>query len=312
MFDQWEVTLGGGNIRVLQMHTDVSAQTIGELAWRPSPLLGRSGWTLDVDLFLGEGDYANRTSVFLDNFASPPARVVTRRAVSWPAWPFPPVMLPRDAFVLRMPLDRPWVYSRARDLIWMLDVHISNGSGGTIVDGAARLREDIRYGTPHGTGCYNTWNNALARISAEAGASRSLEHRLSLWCDGLRPNSLTTILLGGTAVAQRYPFLCGFQYVDSVFFGALRVADSVGAISRMDLFAPYQASAAGLRLHGQAFCLDDGRHPMLLPVTMTNGVEIELPEVFPAWHSAFWAADILSNTRARSFDSDRAIVTIFR
>lgn len=309
VYDGWTRAIGAANNRTLQIHTDVPALTISAVAWRPTPNFRSGAVTLDCEFFLGEGDYANRTPVFLSNFVGGPTQVVARRTVSWPAW-VAPVPLPQDAFVLRLPLDRPWTYTRTRDLVWMIEVPTS--SWFYSVDTAARLRDEVRAGIVHGTGCYNTWNNALAVASAESGASRSMQHRLSLWCEGLRPNSPTTILVGGTAVAQSYPFLCGYQYVSSVFLGIVRVADNAGAVSRIDLAAPYQSIAVGLPLHGQAFCLDDGRHPMLLPVTMTNGVEIRMPEAFPLWRPAYFASDGLSFARARGESGDVSIVTSFR
>ena len=305
--------IGQNNTRQLQIHTDVPALVISEVAWRPWPLFWRIGTgalPVACDLYLGEGDYANRSVFFLSNFAGAPTRVVAGRTVYWPPWPPAVLPNPQDAFVLRLPLDAPWTYTRTRDLVWMTDVTSDTYYS---ADTAWRPRENLYAGISHGTGCYNTWNNQLAVITAEAGASRlALQHRFSFSCSGLRPNSPTTMLLGAGAVARSYPFLCGFQYVDGVFLGLLQVANTTGVIPRQDFTLPYEAGIVGLRLHGQAFCLDDGRHPLLLPVTMTNGIEVALPAVQPPWQPGCVIEGSRNATWSPGVQSDKIIVTRFR
>lgn len=308
-------SFGTNNTRMLQIHTDVPPLSVSSVAWRPWRYYQSSatpGVTLECELFLGEGDYANRDPVFQANFVGGSTRVVARRIVSWPAWPPAVLPLPRDGFVLRLPLDRPWTFTGSRDLVWLLDVPASTGLAYE-ADTAWRLREELHPGIPHGTGCYNTWNNQVAVITAEAGVSRlTMQHRFSFSCIGLRPNSPTTTLLGSGSISVGYPFLCGYQYVDVVFLGLVSVASTTGTIPQQDFRVPYDAGFVGLRIHGQAFCLDDGRHPLLLPVTMTNGVEVELPETLPAWHPGYWSLGQSNDTRALSVSAETVIVTEFR
>jgi hypothetical protein len=142
--------------------------------------------------------------------------------------------------------------------------------------------EEYSYAQLHGTGCYNTWNNQLAQLGAESVGSRTRQSvRLTYWAVGLRPNSLTNILFGSSGVGRQYPFLCNFLYVSDVWSASLRLADNQGGLLRTTVEIPYQPSLVDHQVHMQGYCIDDGRHPLLLPVTLTNGLQVGLANVPP-------------------------------
>ena len=192
---------------------------------------------------------------------------------------------------MRLPFDRPFAYTHTRDLVWMIDFPPSN-SLPIQTDWAVRDRDTVITGEQQGVGCFNTWDNRLAELRGDVAATQNASaFKVSLACSGLRPNSLTHVLLGASPTATYYSFLCGFQYVDNVLLGALTVSDASGGIaSREFARIPYQVPLVGLSAHAQAYCLDDGRHPALLPVTLTNGLRLEFPLMAPTWHSATWVA----------------------
>lgn len=309
-FDVWS---SGINVaRYLQIHTDVPPMTIQEIAWRFHPRRGGPETTHEMELWIGEGSNLQRSSTFLANFQSGPTRVLARRSVRFPASaPVSPQSLPTDtAFVLRVPLDQPWQYTGTRDLAYMWDVF----SGAYYnADTAARERpEDVLFGIPQGVGCYNTLNNQLATLSGESAASRSqAQQRLTLVHAGLRPNSITTMLMGASSVAISYPFLCTFQYVDSLFHAWLGVTDATGA-ARVEARMAFIPEVAGAYVHLQSYCLDDGRHPSLLPVTITNGLRVQLADILPPWTPATLMEDSTGAVFSRNGPRDFLFVSRFR
>jgi hypothetical protein len=286
--------------------------TIQEIAWRPHPRRGGVETVHEIELWIGEGSNGQRSATFLANFQSGPTRALPRVGIRFPASaPVPAQVRPDEAsFSVRVPLLFPYVYTGARDLVYMWDGHA--GASRDLDTAALARPEDILQGIAQGVGCYNTVNNALATLSGESAASRSLmQQRLTLVDSGLRPNSITTTLLGASAVATPYPFLCTFQYVDSIFHSWLGVSDAMGS-ARVEARLPFTAGLAGQHVHVQAYCLDDGRHPALLPVTVTNGLRVELSNVLPSWVPATLMEDSTGATFSRNGPRDQLFVTRFR
>jgi len=310
VWDQW--SLGINRARYLQIHTDVPAMTIQEIAWRPHPRRGGVETVHEMELWIGEGSNEQRSATFLANFQSAPTRALPRIGIRFPASLQVPAQVPPNdtAFSVRVPLLFPYVYPGARDLVYMWDVYA--GAARDLDTAALARPEDILQGVAQGVGCYNTLNNALATLSGESAASRTLmQQRLTLNGVGLRPNSITTTLLGASAVAVSYPFLCTFQYVDSIFHSWIGVSDATGVV-RVEARLPFSQGLAGQLVHAQAYCLDDGRHPALLPVTVTNGLRGQLSDILPIWVPATLMEGSSGAASSARGPRDQLFVTRFR
>ena len=303
----------GGQGRALMLHTDVPAMTVSQISWRQHPLIASYAAGSTIQLWIGDGRYANRSLTFAQNFVGTPTEVIRPREFNFPFVSVPPLRPPSESFVFTLPFDQPWVYTRAHDLAYMFDGWNSRTQNTTANDEAELRDEDLTYGVAHGTGCFNTFNNTLAVLQAESAGSRGrYEIRVTFWSEGLRPNALTSILVGTTSVSRFYPFLCNFQYVDGVFHSWVGLANSRGEVGRATVAGPYDPLLVGARLHMQGYCLDDGRHPLLLPVTLTNGVALPLADMPPPWVPAFWMSGGLRAIVASGAVQDLIPVTEFR
>ncbi len=306
-------TLGWTDGRRLMMHTDVPPMTISQLSWRQHPLEASRAAGCTVRLWIGDGRYANRSLTFANNFVGTPTEVIGSREFNFPAVAVPPLRPPAASFDFTLPFDQPWIHSGTFDLAYMYDEWNRRTVNGTANDEAELRDVDLTYGIAHGTGCYNTLNNTLATLQAESAGSRSRrEVSVTFWAGGLRPNALTSILLGSTAVARFYPFLCTFQYVDGVFHSWVGVTSSAGAVARSTVAGAYDPLLVGVPVHLQGYCLDDGRHPLLLPLTLTNGVEMPLADMPPPWSPAYWVDGSLGASIGRGQIQDQVPVTEFR
>lgn len=296
--DRWAYTrqftppepFGPGPERFVFMYSDVPAMTISQVSWRQRGYdynrVGGGGLrkNVDIEMWIGEGPVANCQLTYSRNFATSPVLAIQRRTLDWPAVNLAPVRPPAELFLVTCPLDRPIVYSRTHDFVCMVDVYSTTPSQQHLVDLASRGDEEFSHERLHGTGCYNTWNNVLAELHAESAGSRSRQSiRLTSWANGLRPNALASTLFGAAGVPRQYPFLCNFLYVDTVWHAWVGLADAQGAVPRVTYSVAYEPNLVGHTVHMQAYCLDDGRHPLLLPVTLTNGLEVALANIPPLW-----------------------------
>lgn len=297
--DRWAYTrqfaptepFGPAPVRWVFLYSDAPAMTVSSVSWRQRGYFfnptgaGGDQKTIDLEMWIGEGPIANCQLTYSRNFATPPVLAIQRRTLNWPAVNQAPTRSPGEMFRVTCPLDQPVVYSRTYDLVCMVDQHRTTPDQGHLLDLAVRAHdEEFSYESLHGMGCYNTWNNGLAELHAESAGSRSRQTiRLTSWASGLRPNALASMLFGAAGTPRQYPFLCNFLYVDTVWHSWLGLADAQGAVPQVTYTVAYDPNLVGHTVHMQAYCLDDGRHPLLLPVTLTNGLEVALANIPPPW-----------------------------
>lgn len=299
--------------RDLIVYSDGSAGTFDRVAFRPDPILPRGvAQEGQMQIWLGDADVNRRSLEFLANFVGLPTVVLARRPIQWPDYSQRPGSGPRAAFGPDIPFDQPWIYTAAFDLGFMREGW-RPVSGVLGVDTVSNIDSRGGLKTVHGVGCYNTWNNEIATVDGAAVVERATATmQFSLQGTGFRPNSLTTHLLGATASVRAWPFLCASQYVGDVIFAHLATSDSRGRTGPVRWTIPHDAAWAGAVVHVQAYCLDDGRHPLLLPVTVSNGLSIELPVFPPAWVPSIRIEGTAGSTMASRIEEARIPVVRFQ
>ena len=280
--EQWGETAGGPltyGARRQYVRSDIPPMVISEAGFRGLAPWNQSirQWppqTVLLSARMGYGRVATTTTTFANNYLGASTPVTATRAVSFPRlqayWGSA-----RDAFDMVVPFDQPWMFDGRSDLVFELNPQPTFPLQERWVDAAAYLTAR-RYCIRRGQGCPNTRNWQPASLD---GSSETLvsppAYRFDLTVRDLFPNQFASLLWGTRPALATYPFLCGAVLVDGVFVGQ---AFSVGQNGEQSLqpMVPYEPRLTGMTLHMQAYSLDDGRHPMLLPITPTNALEVFL------------------------------------
>lgn len=279
------------SFRVQQIHTDLKggARSISQIAFRQGPLMFErfkrttfAARTVELELWIGPSDYKLRSVTWAQNFTGSPILVMTRKQVNFAEFRHPPNGGYPAPFAFSLKFDVPWSYGGQTDLCWDMRIHAVSTSDWTAIDTAeTRDWEEIQ-GIPSGTGCVATGRSLPMTLSGSIRSYRVGAKHVFAWQAKEGPAYARSAFLFGTKDPARYwPSLCTFQHVDDVFHGIHLFADGYGTFTSPPLELSYDPGLVGFTFHVQAYSLDSGRHPSLVPISATNGVRNEIPTVPP-------------------------------
>jgi hypothetical protein len=277
--------------RTQQIHTDLkgTVRTISQIGFRQGPLMfelrKRTSFparTAEAEFWIGPSDYKLRSTVWAQNFTSPPVRVVTRKQLNFAEFRHPPSGGYPAPFAFVLKFDVPWNYDGQTDFCWDAIVYDVSTSDPTALDSAeTRDWEEIQ-GLPSGMGCIATGRSLPMTLSGSIRSYRDAAKHVFGWQANDGPAyARSTFLFGAKDPARYWPSLCTFQHVDDVFHGIHLFADANGGFSTPPLEIAYAPGLVGFTFHVQAYSLDNERHPSLVPVSATNGLRNEIPTVPP-------------------------------
>lgn len=273
----------------LQIHTELrgSPMSISQLALRQSGY--QSSWqslasTYEIEVLIGHGDYARRIggSRLLENFREPPTVAMALRTINVPNYrTLPP--RPPAPFTVVLPFDHVWNYSGTQDLVYMITA-TNRGPGSLHYFDGMQNTTALRYaGMQYGQGCLATGQTVPMELRGaieQTATPRSYSLEARVLAAPILARSV--LLLGAAADGWYWPQLCSYVYVRDVFHAAVGFSDTIGDWTIPTIRTPYDPSLARQLLYAQAYSLDNGRHPMLLPISVSNGVELEFPPLTPA------------------------------
>jgi hypothetical protein len=266
--------------RIQQIHGDLRGprSSIDGIAFRQGRCVSQSWGSQDVDveIWIGESDYDGRSPRFADNFRGTPTRAMPRRTLRLPDFRQPPQGGYPGPFVIRMPFDAPWAYAGDTDLVFQVDTHqLPSDLYG--VDGFDWRYNELYGGVPYGLGCVATGQSAPMQLFGSIETVRDPDQfDVRLFVGRTPPYAKSLLLLGTQQVGYNWPVLCTYVYADAFFHALYFFADGSGGFSTA-VRAAFDPALVFWHFYAQAFSLDNGRHPMLLPVSATNGLDLEFP-----------------------------------
>ncbi|MCC6782390.1 MAG: hypothetical protein IT457_06075 [Planctomycetes bacterium] len=213
---------------------------------------------IDMEIAMGEANFANVGIVFGSNFTAAPTAVFTRKLVSSPDWRFAPPMAPAP-FDFTLTFDAPFVYQGTTDLAWEMTNHSNNGATSDTV------RVDL--GSPSftnsstalaGTPCRATGATQDYNLLGTLGTNINPEVRWSIQGFPTQPFAANVLLVGLTDPALSIPGLCNTLRSSGEINLILPVSDANGTWTMPLIYFPYNASAVGAQFWEQAYSLDTG------------------------------------------------------
>ena len=307
-----------GPFHYQQGHGDLRgvARTFTGLAWRRDAATTTTmpARTVDLEMFMGEGNLATMATTFASSYSSPPQLVFTRKAVNLPDRSTRPDFQPAP-WDINVALDTPFAYSGVQDLFYEIVIHTSSlpTSGSYLSDTYSPTQLTAAF-TSSGTGC--TTSNGVMKLRATITSSTTTNAWAASWAITDAPASApTSLLVGLTNPNQAVPGLCEQLYTDAALFVASGTSSSAGSIIRPSpaLSVPYNPALVGFTLTAQAGALD-ATQTAGIPVAASNGVTVGLPPLMPVpaivIHRIYASGQ--PSAVSGTFDNNSGLVTRFQ
>jgi hypothetical protein len=294
----------------LQIHGDVrgAGQLIrGQSHRRTASGAGQIARMLEVEIWMGEGDFAAATPTFALNYTTPRTPVFSKKMVSAPSWESPVIGNP-PPFDLNFAYDAPFAYSGSRDLVWEMVLSQNSANQQPY---PANAHEQFRQcgGTrAHGTGCVASGQSRAMSMSGQhCSSARTGTVDTSWWVYDGAANAAGAFLIGASNPALPLPGLCATTLYTDAKITLFASTDSTGFMSTPYFQAPYSAGLVGLTLWSQAVVVDAGQPG--LPLAFSNGLEstVIAPPVMGRF-CRLWSSPTIT---VGSLDLGYAIVTRF-
>ncbi len=275
-----------GRGRYQQVHGDLRKQpgAIRGLAWRRDGHYGTNtsmaARSLEVEVWIGEGDFTLFGTTFDKNYAAPPTQIVAKQKFNFPDWFKLPATTPAP-FNASIPFTKVGVYTGKYDFIWELKIHSMTPTSMYYSDYAGG-RPGSFYGSYRrlGVGCKTGLGGPDGmRLTCSVYAVGSAQLNLSLYGSYGVPSAPSAILIGVANLNLQIPGLCTRLYPHPVIT-LNRTASSTGSVSggRLAIW-PYNPIYKGSKFYAQVASLDASQKG--LPVAASNGIEAELPGLDP-------------------------------
>src|SRR5262249_48919899 len=143
------------------------------LSWRRDCLLATTGVhtprTLDVEFFLGDGDYLMISSTYASNYTNTPSNVFLRKNLNCPDHTTLPDFQPAPWDVPAV-FDTPYVYLGLKDLTWEAVVYSATSTVGYYCDAYTQTTLAAGFSTS-GTGC--TTSNGVMKLRSNIVSSNA-------------------------------------------------------------------------------------------------------------------------------------------
>lgn len=265
--------------RFMQVHGDLRGRSLlmKGLSFRPGGSSAYTSHTVDMEIWLGPGDFAKLSSRYASNYLAAPTQVFKRAKVNTP--PRPVNLTSPAPFDFRLLFQSTFLHSGRQDLTVDLIVHATTWSTGDYLTDTAIFSGTVigKY-KALGTGCIV---NGTSPMTAEAYQATELSPpRVRYYCftRNAPRNSPGAILVGLKNLAVAFP-ICGPKTLYTDALVTLPVFAGSGGYfgTGYGPTVPWQPTMAGVKLFTQSYALDSTQRP--LPVAVSNGVESITPNL---------------------------------
>lgn len=262
--------------RYMQIHGDLrgNLQLIQRMSFRRDGLLTATSASrsLDIELSIGDSDYANRSTTFASNFTSTPSMVFSG-TVNFPSLP-QPVSMP-GPYAAVVSFTAPWLYVGTADLAWDWVTRSTSSTGSYYGDAHRELSSSYGSSLALGTGCTAGGQILPMQLTTYVRAitSSNLFNFTSRGKYGAG-GAIGAILLGQTNPKLPFPICNRTLYTDGLLSLPI-TASTTGTFGISNQTLPYAAAFAGVKFYSQAYTADATQSP--LPVAVSNGVESVVP-----------------------------------
>ena len=247
--------------------------TLKSIAFRRDAVqAGGASRTIEMDVYLGNGNATTYSNSFGSNFSSPPVAVFAKKQVSLPDWTTPPVT-PPATFDFVLTLDQAWPYAGTNDLVWDLSVYSSSKPAYDLwpVD---RAFTTYTYGVTTVNGTGRTTQHGLFRLNGDARATQTTI-QLGFTMTGAPPSALASLAIGTTDVNTPLPGLCANLRPIVLVTVPLGTCSASGVLPPAALKSKFDPTLFGIVLITQGLALDATQTGF--PVAVTNGMSILTP-----------------------------------
>jgi hypothetical protein len=216
--------------------------------------------TIDMEVAMGDADFARVGIDYAPNFSTPPLNVFTRKLVNTPNWQAVPGTPPAP-FDFTLMLDTPFIYLGVTDLAWQMKCWSNTG---TSTDG---MRADL--GTPafvnsgtqsFGTACTATGATQSYQLLGTMGTNINPEFRWSVQGFPTPANCpINLLLVGYSDPALQIPGLCNDLHSSAEIQLVMPPSDTNGTWTLPLLYIPYDTLLVGSSFYEQAYSYDPGQ-----------------------------------------------------
>jgi hypothetical protein len=239
---------------------------------------------LDMELIVGNANYANVGIDFAANFTGSQQTAIARRIVSTPNWQNAPTT-PPSPFDFVLTFDAPWPYLGLEDFAYEIRIHSSTAptTDAFRADYASPTFANAT-GATFGTACRSTGASQNYQLLGTIGALSNNEYRFGPQGFPTPPNCpLNVLLVGASNPNLTVPGLCTTLHSSGEVVAPMPASDANGTWTQWLLYFPGNPSFAGVSLYWQAVSLDAGQPG--LGLVLTAGRQLVL-QAIPAGNAA--------------------------
>lgn len=263
-----------GTMHYMQLHGDVRgpATTIRGQSHRRGMSDSRQvARTLEVEIWMGEGDLATASATFANNYQTPRTQVFTRKNVSAPSWTTfagsPP------PFDLTFAYDVPFPYSGTRDLVWEMAVTQNSANQQTYSTDAHQQYIDCGPERALGVGCLATGQTQpMTLLGSHCSNARTARVGISWYLFYGARSAPGAFLIGLVNPALPLPGMCAPTLYTDAAVTVSASTDSGGSMEVPFAEVSFYPRLAGLKTYAQAATLDAAQPG--LPLAVSNGMEV--------------------------------------
>ncbi|MEZ5964233.1 MAG: hypothetical protein R3F56_10345 [Planctomycetota bacterium] len=234
--------------------------------------------TIDMEIDVGEADFAHVGITYANNYVSPPVNVFTRKLVSTTDWTMvPPV--PPAPFDFTLTFDVPFFYTGFTDFAWQMKCYSNSGASNDTV------RVDL--GSPaftnspspgFGTACTSTGATQSYQLLGTMGTNINPEFRWSVQGFPTPANcALNVLLVGSSNPNLTVPGLCTTLNCSAEITLPMPASDANGTWTLPLFYIPFQNSLVGASFFEQAFSFDPGQSGLPLVGTVARQLTFQPP-----------------------------------
>jgi hypothetical protein len=271
--------------RYQQVHGDLkgTARSFKGLAWRRdgTTTTTQPARTQNIELWMGDGDFAMLSTTFASNYVNTPVQVFTPKNVNLPDHTARADFQPAP-WDVNLAFDTPYSYAGIKDITYEVVIHTSSIASTSYVCDAYSGTTLTAGFTTSGTGC--TTANGVMKLRTNINSSTSTNAWTVSWSVSGAPSSATTAIMTGFTNPNAPIFgLCSGAnlYTDALLFTLTATSTTTGTLTQPSpaLSLPFDPYLVGFTVHAQAASIDNTQTG--LPVAASNGNTASLPPLMP-------------------------------
>jgi hypothetical protein len=259
-------------LRLQQIHGDLRNQSVPIRSivlrrFTNANSIAMPARTIDVEIALTDSSFASATTVFANNHALPPVRVLPRTNVA-----LPDISAPTgspEPWSVGIPFLFPYPHTGQTDFLWEMTVHGSSSAASYTLDAWRTVPSAGGVGAFNGSGCRLSTTGREMVFQATADSVRASQQFELRWTGrDAPPNVPVQVLVGVQNPNLLVQGLCSPLYVSPLFtFGTASFGDGTFRLPTAGI--AYHPALVGLAVHSQAVVADAGQPG--LPLALSQG-----------------------------------------